>query len=86
VRFIMKTIALIAHDRKKDEMLTFVKDHVAALRGHQLLATSHTGTIIHDNTGLDVTSYLSGPMGGDLQIAAALRPRKWMPSFFCATR
>jgi methylglyoxal synthase len=68
----MKTIALIAHDRKKDEMLTFVKDHVAALRGHQLLATSHTGTIIHDNTGLDVTSYLSGPMGGDLQIAARI--------------
>lgn len=68
----MRTIALIAHDRKKEEMLTFVKDHLHILRDYNLLATATTGRIIRENTGLEITAYLSGPMGGDLQIGARI--------------
>lgn len=68
----MKTIALIAHDRKKEEMLAFVKHHVALLSQHTLIATATTGRIINENTDLNVTAYLSGPLGGDLQIGARI--------------
>lgn len=68
----MKTIALIAHDKKKDLMLDFVKTHVDLLRDHKLIATATTGRIIRENTDLDVTAYLSGPLGGDQQIGAQI--------------
>lgn len=65
----MKTIALIAHDGKKAEMVAFVKDHIELLRKAKLVATGTTGTYIQQ-TGLDVELKLSGPKGGDAQIAA----------------
>ena len=68
----MKTIALIAHDRKKDEMLAFVAQHQDILAKHNLIATATTGRLIKENTGLPITTYLSGPLGGDLQIAARI--------------
>lgn len=68
----MKTIALIAHDRKKDEMLAFAKQHQALLSQHHLIATATTGRILRENAGLDVKGYLSGPLGGDLQIGARI--------------
>ncbi|WP_257667681.1 methylglyoxal synthase [Parapedobacter tibetensis] len=64
-----KTIALIAHDGKKPEMVGFVKDHIELLRGTKLVATGTTGSYIKQ-TGLDVELKLSGPKGGDAQIAA----------------
>src|SRR5690606_12447934 len=64
-----KTIALIAHDGKKPEMVGFVKDHFAVLSGARLIATGTTGMYIRQ-TGLDVELKLSGPEGGDAQIAA----------------
>lgn len=68
----MKTIALIAHDRKKQEMLSFVQSHINILKQHSLIATATTGRIIKENTGLNVTAYLSGPLGGDQQIGARI--------------
>lgn len=65
----MKTIALIAHDGKKAEMVGFVKDHIDLLRKAHLVATGTTGTYIQQ-TGLTVELKLSGPKGGDAQIAA----------------
>lgn len=65
----MKTIALIAHDGKKAEMVAFVKDHIEYLKKAQLIATGTTGTYILQ-TGLQVELKLSGPKGGDAQIAA----------------
>lgn len=65
----MKTIALIAHDGKKAEMVGFVKDHIKFLSKAKLVATGTTGTYIKQ-TGLDVELKLSGPKGGDAQIAA----------------
>jgi methylglyoxal synthase len=66
----MKTIALIAHDRKKQEMLEFVRVHKSLLAQHKLVATATTGRLISENTGLEVTTFLSGPLGGDQQIGA----------------
>lgn len=65
----MKTIALIAHDGKKAEMVAFVKDHIDELKHAHLVATGTTGTYIRQ-TGLSVELKLSGPKGGDAQIAA----------------
>src|SRR5690606_25536534 len=64
-----KTIALIAHDGKKPEMVGFVKDHIEGLRTAKLVATGTTGSYIR-KTGLNVELKLSGPKGGDAQIAA----------------
>lgn len=68
----MKTIALIAHDRKKDTMLAMVREFSDILSQHHLLATATTGKIIKENTQLQVTTYLSGPIGGDQQIGARI--------------
>lgn len=65
----MKTLALIAHDGKKAEMVAFVKDHIEFLRKAKLVATGTTGSYIRQ-TGMDVELKLSGPKGGDAQIAA----------------
>lgn len=64
------TIALIAHDKKKDAMIAFVKRHAKKLAGLELVATGTTGKLIIEATGLDVTTVLSGPLGGDQQIGA----------------
>ena len=64
-----KTLALIAHDGKKAEMVAFVKDHLEELSKANLVATGTTGTYIQQ-TGLNVDLKLSGPKGGDAQIAA----------------
>lgn len=64
-----KTIALIAHDGKKAEMVGFVKDHIDYLKNANLVATGTTGSYVKQ-TGLEVELKLSGPKGGDAQIAA----------------
>jgi len=64
-----RTIALIAHDGKKPEMVAFVKDHFELLKNAKLIATGTTGSYIRQ-TGLAVELKLSGPKGGDAQIAA----------------
>ncbi|NJK79603.1 MAG: methylglyoxal synthase [Chloroflexaceae bacterium] len=66
----MKTIALIAHDGKKDEMVEFARQYRDALVQYHLIATGTTGQRIADATALPVERMLSGPMGGDAQIAA----------------
>ena len=66
----MKTIALIAHDKKKDEMLEFVGHHLEELKHFQLVATHTTGTLINDKYHLNVDTKMSGPLGGDQQIGA----------------
>jgi len=63
-----KTIALIAHDGKKAEIVGFVKDNKDFFKKFNLVATSTTGKLI-EKMGLDVKRYLSGPIGGDAQIA-----------------
>ena len=66
----MDTIALIAHDGKKDEMLAFTRRFRDVLAQFNLIATGTTGGLIQDEVGLTVDRMLSGPIGGDVQIAA----------------
>lgn len=64
-----KKLALIAHDGRKAEMVAFVKDHFETLKEMELTATGTTGGYV-EQTGLTVDKKLSGPKGGDAQIAA----------------
>jgi len=64
-----QTIALIAHDGKKPEMVQFVHEYRDILKNYNLIATGTTGSKIQE-TGLEVTRKLSGPQGGDAQIAS----------------
>lgn len=63
------SIALIAHDGKKDEMVRFAVEHREILAGFSLLATGSTGQLVAEKTGLDVRTFRHGPAGGDVQIA-----------------
>lgn len=65
-------IALIAHDRKKDEMVDFAIAYEHVLKEHQLFATGTTGTRIMEQTSLKIHRFLSGPLGGDQQIGARI--------------
>ncbi|MDA3931210.1 MAG: methylglyoxal synthase [Tenericutes bacterium] len=63
-------IALIAHDKKKDEMIEFCIRHKDVLAHHELVATGTTGLKVIEATGLDIHCYKSGPLGGDQEIGA----------------
>jgi methylglyoxal synthase len=72
----VNTIALIAHDGKKDDMVRFVQAHREALAQFALIATGTTGERVHRATGLEVKRMLSGPYGGDAEIAAQVAEGK----------
>lgn len=77
-----RTLALISHDGKKADMVAFVMDHKERLSEFNLVATSTTGSLINDKTGLEITRMLSGPYGGDAQIAAMVAEGKISAVFF----
>ena len=66
----MSTIALIAHDTKKEALAAFAVQHRDKLATFALIATGTTGAVVMQATGLQITRMLSGPLGGDAQIAA----------------
>ena len=63
------TIALIAHDGKKADMVAFANQFKDRLAEFYLVATRTTGSMIAEHVGLEVEQMLSGPVGGDVQIA-----------------
>ena len=65
-------VALIAHDRKKPEMIALCRDFLEVLSQEELVATRGTGSLIQDLTGLHLTQVNSGEKGGDLQIGAMI--------------
>lgn len=65
-------IALIAHDKKKDDLIVLVKAYAHVLKQHQLFATGTTGKRVAEATGLPVHCFQSGPLGGDQEIGAAV--------------
>jgi len=64
-------IAIIAHDGKKAEMVQFLNEHSKTLqkKGVSLISTGTTGSKA-EKAGFKVEKLLSGPLGGDAQIAA----------------
>ena len=67
-----KRIALIAHDNKKQDLLEWVEFNKQSLADHILYATGSTGKLIEDKTGLEISRFKSGPLGGDQQIGAMI--------------
>lgn len=65
-------IALIAHDKKKNEIIEIAKNYKDVLANYELYATGTTGTLIMGETGLPIHRMKSGPLGGDQQIGAML--------------
>ncbi len=79
---VKRSLALIAHDGKKADMVAFVMDHKARLAEFDLVATKTTGKLIQDKAGLAVSCLLSGPYGGDAQIAGLVAEGRVQAVFF----
>jgi len=72
----MLSVALIAHDRMKPEMINFAMQYKEILSKCQIVATGTTGSLIEKHTGLKVEKVLSGPLGGDQQIGSRISCQK----------
>ena len=67
-----KRLALIAHDRCKPDLLDWATYNRDVLAEHDLFATGTTGRLLAERTGLPVTRFRSGPLGGDQQVGARI--------------
>jgi methylglyoxal synthase len=67
-----KQIALIAHDNRKSDLLEWAQFNRETLARHELHATGTTGALLARELGLPVERFLSGPLGGDQQVGAAI--------------
>lgn len=67
-----KRIALVAHDKRKDELLEWAKKHKEFLGRHSLVATGTTGKVIESELNLPVEKLITGPLGGDQQLGAMI--------------
>jgi methylglyoxal synthase len=65
-------IALVAHDKKKEDMVRFAIAYEHVLKEHSLFATGTTGKLIAEATKLSIQRFQSGPLGGDQQIGALI--------------
>jgi len=74
--WITRNIALVAHDNQKEELLDWCKKNRGLLSRHNLFATGTTGALLADCLDLPVHRFLSGPLGGDQQIGAAIAEGK----------
>lgn len=66
----MRTLALIAHDNRKVDLVAWATFNRETLARFALVGTRHTADLIQDKVGLYIEALLSGPEGGDAQIAA----------------
>jgi methylglyoxal synthase len=66
------TVALVAHDQCKDDLLDWATSNRHTLAGFHLVATGTTGHLLGDALGLPVARVRSGPLGGDLQLGASI--------------
>jgi methylglyoxal synthase len=67
-----KRIALVAHDKKKKDLLEWAKWNRAGLAQHVIYATGTTGRLLEQELGIEVIKLQSGPLGGDQQIGAMI--------------
>ncbi len=71
-----KTIALIAHDNKKADIVNWAIKNKTTLEQYELCGTGTTAKLIAEATDLKIKRYLSGPLGGDQQIGAKVAEGK----------
>ena len=71
-----KTIALVAHDNCKKDLLEWTASNAKQLSSHILQATGTTGSLLEKQLTTPIKKYLSGPLGGDQQIGAAIAEGK----------
>ncbi len=67
-----KRIALIAHDNRKPDLVEWARFNRGTLARHELYATGTTGALVAQELDLNVNRFLSGPLGGDQQVGAAI--------------
>jgi methylglyoxal synthase len=68
-----KRIALVAHDQRKEDLVSWVKYNAEVLSQHELYATGTTGKIISkEASSLEIHGLKSGPLGGDQQLGAMI--------------
>jgi methylglyoxal synthase len=85
----LKTIALVAHDSRKKELLEWAEYNKNKLYNYLLCATGTTGRMLQEiqlenGDTLEVKPLLSGPLGGDQQIGALIAEGNIdMLIFFC---
>ncbi len=87
----IRTIALVAHDSRKAELVNWVKYNAGVLKDCRLICTGTTGRLIGealkevlDDEAPEVVCKLSGPLGGDFQIGAMIAEGSVdMLVFFC---
>ena len=72
----IKTLALIAHDNKKADMVNWALKNKQTLSKYDLCGTGTTARLVAEATDLTVKRYLSGPLGGDQQIGAKIAEKK----------
>ncbi len=79
----MTTVAIIAHDRMKPEMVSWAKRHEEILKKCSIVATGTTGGLVKENCpSLEIALLKSGPMGGDQQVGAMIAEQKIDALFF----
>ncbi len=78
----MKTIALVAHDNKKKDLVEWCDFNKGTLSQYCLYATGTTGKKIIEKTGLKVNLLKSGPFGGDMELGAMIANEKLNILFF----
>ena len=71
-----KTIALVAHDNKKNDIVEWAKFNKGTLAAHNLYATGGTGKKIIEKTGLNITMLKDGSHGGDMELGALIANKR----------
>ena len=66
------TVALIAHNSQKSNLLNWAKEHKGSLEGHNLIGTTNTAKLLSDVLDLNVKGFGHGPSGGDILLAAKI--------------
>src|SRR5690625_2810555 len=79
---VKKRIGLVAHDYRKRDLIDWIDYNRVTLSQHELFGTGTTGGLIQEKVGLDVHRFMSGPLRGDLQLAAAIADNKFVMLFF----
>lgn len=71
-----KRVALVAHDNMKSELTAWAEKQKSILIQHELMATGTTGGLLQRQLGVNVKTFVSGPLGGDQQLGGLIAEGK----------